>query len=265
MPLPELYNDDGDDFIVIAHRGASAYYPENTMVAIEAAVSMNAEMIELDVMLSRDGEPVVFHDAILNRITSSSGELVNFDLDYLRQLDAGSWFDPRFSDQRIPTLGEVVSYARGKVALNIEIKTGAYANTTDDGIERKCVNQVRECGMERHVIFSSFNYEVIRRVKELAPEIPAALLYNRKQSGGKLPSELIRHYGADAFNCNYWQLNKRRYRDLRANGIPFFVYTIDSERRMKKLLNLGAAGIFTNKPDLLRMVLGRRLNKRKKP
>jgi len=249
--LPKLYNDNEDGFIVIAHRGASAYYPENTMAAFRGAVEMNAEMIEIDIMLSKEGVPVVFHDATLNDHTDGEGRLDEFTVQELKKLDAGSWFDPEFAGQRILTLEEVLEFAAGKIALNIEIKTEAVSQDAEGGVEEKSLELVKEYKMEEYVMFSSFDYRAVRRLKEMDSEISAALLFEKNQSENKLPSELITKYRADAFNCSYQQLSKKRFRDLVSYKIPIFVYTVDQERRMRKLIKKGVSGVFTNKPDLL--------------
>lgn len=255
--LPILYQDNGDGFIVIAHRGASAYYPENTMAAFEGAVEMNAEMIELDIMMSKDGVPVAFHDAHLDDHTDGTGELKNYTLDALRRLDAGSWFDSKYSDQKIPTLEEVLKFSAGKIALNIEIKTEAVSDSLKGGVEEKSLKLVKKYGMENHVLFSSFDYRAIAHLKELDPDIPAAILFEPNQSGDLLPSGLIDKYGADAFNCSYRQLNKQWLGDIKEKDIPVFVYTVDQPGRMRKLLKKEVTGIFTNKPDVLWEVLGK--------
>lgn len=253
--LPKLYQDNGDGLVVIAHRGASAYYPENTMAAFEGALEMNAEMIELDVMLSKDGVPVAFHDASLEDHTDGSGELKNHTLEELQKLDAGSWFDPKFSDQTIPTLEEVLAFASGKISLNIEIKTEAVSDEVRGGVEEKSLELVQKYGMENHVLFSSFDYRAIAHLKELDPDMPAAILYEKSQSGKKLPSELLSKYSADAFNCSYGQLDTKRFKDIRKHDIPVFVYTVDRPSRMRKLVKMNVTGIFTNKPDVLWEVL----------
>lgn len=253
--LPSLYNDDGDGFIIIAHRGASNKYPENTMAAFKAAVEMGAEMIEMDVLMSQDGVPIVFHDARLNSHTSGKGRVRNHTVKELKKLDAGSWFDPRFSDQRIPTLEEVLAFARGKVALNIEIKTEAVTDRREDGIEEKSLELVREYGMEDYVLFSSFDYRAVKHLKELAPQVSVALLYNRSKSNFKLPHELLQKYKADAFNCSYRQFTQKRLANLRKHDIPSFIYTVNKEKQMRKLIAAGVTGIFTDNPDLLVQVV----------
>jgi glycerophosphoryl diester phosphodiesterase len=252
--MPRLYTDDGDGFIVIAHRGASAYYPENTMTAFRAAVDMKAEMIELDVMLSKDGVPVVFHDMLLDNHTNGKGEVNAMTLAELKELDAGSWFDPKFAGERIPTLEEVLKFAAGTIALNIEIKTEAVTDDPKDGVVAKSLALVKKYGMEEYVLFSSFDYRVAQHLRGLDSEMPVALLNDRKQTKGRLPSELINDYKANAFNCHYRELTKKRLRNAQAHGIPVLVYTVDKESRMRKLLERGVSGIFTNKPDALREV-----------
>lgn len=253
--LPKLYQDNHDNFVVIAHRGASAYYPENTMAAFRAAVEMEAEMIELDVMMSKDGVPVVFHDAELDDHSNGSGFVYKHTLAELRKLDAGSWFDQSFAGEPIPTLEEVLAFAAGKIALNIEIKTEAVTGEAKGGVEEKSLELVRKYGMEKYVLFSSFDYRAIRHLKQLDPSIPAALLYEKSQSGDKLPSELVEELNADAFNCSYRQFNNRMFKNIREHEIPVFVYTVDQKPKMKRLIKKGVAGIFTNKPDLLWEVL----------
>lgn len=247
----KLFNRSYEEPLVIAHRGASAYYPENTMAAFEAAVAMKADMIELDVLLSKEGVPVVFHDSKLDAHSNGKGQLQNFTLKELKKLDAGSWFDAEFSGQRIPTLEEVLEFASDTIALNIEIKTEAVSEQAANGVEEKVLRLVTNYGMQEHVLFSSFDYRAVKRLKEWAPGIPVAVLYEKKQFQKKMPSQLIKNCNADAFNCSYRQLNKRWIQDLKVHKIPFFIYTVDQKARMQKLLNMGAAGIFTNKPDVL--------------
>ncbi len=253
--LPTLYNDDGDNFIIIAHRGASAYFPENTMIAFKKAIELGAEMIELDVALSKDGVPVVFHDARLNKHTNGRGYLSNYTLNELKQLDAGSWFDPQFSNQKIPTLEEVLKFASGTIAINIEIKREAVSDSIFGGIEQKVIQLVNEFDMQNHVLFSSFDYRALLHLKQLAPDIPVALLYNRRQSNRLLPNQLVKKYGVDAFNCSYRQLSRKWIANLNKYRIPSFIYTVNSKKRMQKLIEGGVNGIFTDKPDVLQTVV----------
>ncbi|MGM0545864.1 MAG: glycerophosphodiester phosphodiesterase [Bacteroidota bacterium] len=253
--LPSPYNDDGGEFFIIAHRGASAYYPENTMIAFEKAVELGANMIEIDIALSKDGVPVIFHDAKLNQHTNGKGRLRNFTLQELKKLDAGSWYSARYSGQKIPTLEEVLAFASGTIALNIEIKPVAVSNNFESGIEQKALQLVKKYNMENHVLFSSFDYRALHHLKELGPEIPVALLYEKKQSRKLLPNQLVKKYQVDAFNCSIRQLKKKWIADLNEHQIPSFIYTVDKKSQMRKLIKAGVVGIFTNKPNVLREVV----------
>ncbi|HPD57219.1 MAG TPA: glycerophosphodiester phosphodiesterase family protein [Smithellaceae bacterium] len=243
-----------DRFTVIAHRGASAYYPENTIESFAGAIKMGAEMVELDVQLSRDGKVVVFHDEKINRCTNGRGKLAAYDLAELKKFDAGSWFSPKFKGANIPTLDEVLDLCCGKIAVNIEIKTEAVTEEIAGGIEEKCLALVEKHGMRRHVVFSSFDPRALAHLKEIDQRVSVAVLYDKKIYRDKLPSEIVGLLKADAFNCAQKELSKKRQADLRAHGISVNVYTVDLKSDMRKLLEAGVDGIFTNKPDVLKKV-----------
>lgn len=256
--LPTVFGDNGDGFIVIAHRGASGYAPENTMAAFQKAFEMKAEFIELDVMLSKDGVPVLFHDQTLDKKTDGTGEVKEYTFAELQQLDAGSWFSEEFSDEKIPSLEEVLSWASGKMALNIEIKTEAWREDPERSIEPRVVQLVRESGMSDHIIFSSFDYRILRRLNELAPELRTAVLYEPSQSGEKDPVTLVSELQANAFNCSATQLTPEWMNQLKTAGIPVLVYTVNDPEVMKFLMDAGVSGIFTDYPDRLMEVVAQK-------
>jgi glycerophosphoryl diester phosphodiesterase len=249
--LPTLYSDNGDGFVVIAHRGASAYAPENTIPAFEKALEMNAELIELDVMLSKDGVPVLFHDRLLDRKSTGTGEIRDYTLEELKKLDVGSWFSQEFAGESIPTLEEALQWATGKMALNIEIKTEAWRENLEESVEPRVIELVRQSGMQDHIIFSSFDYRILRRLKELAPDLRMAILYEPSQSGEKDPLTLVQELQADAFNCSATQLTEEWLGQLREAGIPVLVYTVNEPDAMKSLIEAGVSGIFSDYPDVL--------------
>ena len=144
---------EGDDFTIIAHRGASAYYPENTLPSFEGAIAMGADMVELDVQLTSDKEVVVFHDEKISRCTDGRGKIADHTLAKLKKLDAGSWFDKKFQNTRIPTLAEVLGVCKNKIAVNIEIKTEAVSKMFFGGIEEK---MSENCRTKRHEWSCSF-------------------------------------------------------------------------------------------------------------
>ncbi|WP_409377624.1 glycerophosphodiester phosphodiesterase [Gracilimonas aurantiaca] len=251
LPL-KLYNDDGDKFIIIGHRGASAYAPENTMSAFRMAAEMGAEMIELDIVLSKDGVPVVIHDETLDRTTNAKGLVSDYTLEELKMLDAGSWFSDEFKGEAIPTLEEVLEWAKGRVSVNIEVKTEAVTDEAEGGIESKALALVDKFGMREHVIFSSFDYRSASHIGALAPDVAKAILYEKSQSKGKSPADLAEEYSIQAFNCSFRELKSGWMSDMLAKEVPVLIYTVNDKKRMRSLINRGVSGIFSDKPDLLR-------------
>ena len=250
--LPNLSFDK--KFIVIAHRGASGYYPENTMSAFKAAIEMEADMIELDVLLSKDGVPIVFHDEKLDKKTNGKGLVQDLTLSELQKLDAGSWFDKKFEGEKIPTLREVLEYCRNKILVNVEIKTEAVSESEYGGVEESVMKIIKDLGVEEQIIISSFDYRVIERIKKSNSKIRTALLYEKKQSKKRSPVDLVKYYQVDAFNFSIRQLNDEWASQLNYLEIPFFIYTVNDEEKMRKVMEAGAKGIFSDKPDLLKKV-----------
>lgn len=247
-------NNNKSTFSVIAHRGASYYAPENTMAAFSLAYEMGADMIELDVLLSSDQIPVVLHDPHLKRTTNGEGKVENFSLEDLKKLDAGSWFSSEFKNEKIPSLKEVIQWASDKIALNIEIKPETVTEDAVDGIEAKTIQLVKKFGMEQHVVFSSFDYRVVDRIKNIDPKLITALLYNKKISQRRSPVYLAKKYKADSINLKWSEVYPKRIEQLRESKLPVWVYTVNEPVLMRRLMNQGVSGIFSDRPDLLRKV-----------
>jgi glycerophosphoryl diester phosphodiesterase len=245
---------EGDDFTIIAHRGASAYYPENTLPSFEGAIAMGADMVELDVQLTSDREVVVFHDEKLSRFTNGRGRIADYTLARLKKLDAGSWYDEIFKNTRIPTLAETLNVCKNKIAVNIEIKTEAVSKMLFGVIEEKCLKIVEQSGMNGHVVFSSFDSRAIMHLKQIDNTVTAAVLFEKKHYGSKLPSDIIDSVGADAFNCSASELNRKWLADVKFNNIPVNIYTVNDTKSMRRFLKIGVSGIFTNNPDILKSV-----------
>jgi len=253
-----LYNDNEDGFILIAHRGASGHAPENTLIAVRRAMEMRAEMVEVDILLSKDGVPVLLHDPSLDRTTDGTGIVSDYTLEELKRLDAGSWFGGQFAGERIPTVDELLEFSKGKMALNLEIKTQAVTDTLEGGVVEKVVGLVRKHGMERNVIFSSFDPRAIVQLKKIAPDIAGAILYDSRLYGGAHPVEIVSNLGADAFNCHWRQVRPALVDSLHKAGLPINVYTVNADTLMHQMLDMGVDGIFTDFPDVLLQVLRER-------
>lgn len=233
----------------IAHRGASAQAPENTMAALEKAVELGADAIELDLHVSRDGELVVIHDVTLDRTTDGRGPVHTHSLQELKQLDAGRWFGESFAGQRIPTLAEVLDRFAGKVPLALEVKAGS---AFFPGIEERVVSALREHQVLSQVAVASFDHHALFRLKELEPCLrTAALLVGRPMSMSAVagPSKV----DAMALECGL--VTKTEIDACRASGLQLVVWVVNEPAQMRHFIDLGIDGIITDRPDLLRHAL----------
>jgi glycerophosphoryl diester phosphodiesterase len=246
---------EGDNFTIIAHRGASAYYPENTIASFQGAISMGADMVELDVQLTKDGEVVVFHDEKITRCTNGRGRIADHTLIELKALDAGSWFDKKYQGAKIPTLAEVLNLCRDKIAVNIEIKTEAVTKAVFGGIEEKSLKIAEQNGVREHIVFSSFDPRAIKHLRQIDSKAAVAVLFEKGHYASKLPSDIIESLGADAFNCSQNELSSKWLSNLKLNNIPLNIYTVNDENNMRRLIKMGISGIFTNNPDILKRVV----------
>ncbi len=244
--------------LIIGHRGASAHAPENTIASFELALEYHADGIELDAKLTKDDHVIVIHDKTVNRTTDGEGEIAKLSLAKIRSLDAGSKFDQRFCNERIPLLDEVFEALGNKMLINIELTN--YANPSD-ALPEKVALLVRKFKVEDSVIFSSFLPKTLIRIKKLLPDIPAGLLalpgaagaLSRSFIGKWISSELVHPYFTDV-NKNF--MFREHHRRRKVN-----VWTVDTENDIREMLQYGVDGIITNNVPLayrLREVYGAR-------
>jgi glycerophosphoryl diester phosphodiesterase len=236
----------------IAHRGASAAAPPNTLAAFIKAMELGADGVEFDVHLSADGVPVVIHDFTVDATTDGSGRVAELTLAQLKQLDAGSTFDPSFAGAQIPTLEEVLEAVGSQLLLNIELKT---IGLRDNGLEQAVIAQVEQRGLGNRVLLSSFNPLCLRRAKRIAPHIPVGLLY-----APSLPLPLRRAWLAflaphEARHPEHAMVSARYMAWARRRGYRVNTWTVDDPDEMHRLIGLGVDGIITNVPDVLHSIL----------
>lgn len=235
-----------------AHQGASHEAPGNTLAAFLLAIELGADGIELDVHLSKDGEVVVIHDFTLEGATDGEGLVRDKTLAELKDLDAGIWFDPAFSGERIPTLQEVFDAVGDRLLLNIELKTKAIR---DDELVPAVVRLIEENHLLERVVVSSFNPWAVWSVKRLNPWIPVGQL---SAPDGPLllrRSWLQRLMRLEAIHPHYTLVDSEYVRRARKRGCRVNVWTADDPGEMWQLMRMGVDLIITNRPDLLRQVL----------
>lgn len=160
--------------LVIGHRGAEALAPENTWPSFQIGYEAGADLLELDVQLSRDGEAILFHDFTLQPKLGDPRWVRDLDWHELCELDVGRWFDPQFAGERIPRFADLLDWARGRVALWVDLKHGFQA-ADDDRLEMTALNLVEAAGMSEQVVISSWDQVALARIRARRPDIPLAV------------------------------------------------------------------------------------------
>lgn len=219
---------------IIAHRGASGSYPENTLLAIEQALLAKADGIEIDVFCV-ENELVVIHDENVSRTTNGTGFLQDFTLRQLQQLDAGS-------GQQVPTLWQVLQLVNNQTLLNIELK-GA---DTAEPLFKLLKKAETELGTEPDkLLISSFNHHLLKQIKKQRPDLKiGALTASLHLDYAAFASEL----GAWSVHCDGGFINQDLVQDAHQRGLKVLVYTVNDVTTAKKLRQLGVDGIFCNYP-----------------
>ncbi len=219
------------NFVKIAHRGASTYEPENTLLSFRRAMEMGADMIELDVRLSCDGHVVVIHDKELDRTTDGSGLVREKTLHELRELDAGK-------GEKIPTLEEVIGLVKGRAGLVIELK--------ETETEERVVNLVRKNNLIGETFIVSSYQDILKKVKELDPEIKTGLIIFYSPD----PIGLAKECSADVVAPFHNLVTRELVEKAHEFNLAIITWTVDDRKRAEELIIMGVDGIVTNKPDI---------------
>jgi glycerophosphoryl diester phosphodiesterase len=237
---------------VIAHRGFSGQAPENTLIAIERAVSIGAEMVEVDVTMTSDGHVICLHDDTLDRTTDGSGLPGRLSLAEIKKLDAGSWFSAVYSGERIPTLAETLEAVRGRVLINVEIKAEAVAS----GVVPAVARLITEHEMLDAVVVSSFSPEALRLMKITEPAIATVTLFNKDLHTGRDELEIIQEVGSRGCNISSRLVTPEMIDRYHSHGIPVGVYTINEASEMRRMMELGVDAVFSDYPDRMLELVG---------
>jgi glycerophosphoryl diester phosphodiesterase len=230
------------NFMVIAHRGASAYAPENTVAAFDLALQLGCRHLELDVDLTRDGHLVVTHDETVDRTTNGTGPAGSQTLAELRALDAGAWFGPQFTGERIPTYAEILERYRGRAHLHTELK--GRAPYLASGV----ADLVRQYGMVEHVTVTSFHYQRLVETRAYAPELPTGWLV-REVSDVTIAQ--ARKLGLTQICPKADRVTPALVRRLHAEGFVVRAWGVVDEALMRQVVDAGADGMTVNFPDTL--------------
>lgn len=229
---------------IFAHRGASAYAPENTVEAFALAMEQGADGIELDVQMTKDGQVVVIHDETIDRVSDGTGAVRDYTLEELKKFHFSNHME-NYENAVIPTLKEVLDLIKSSsMLLNIELKTGIYWYPN---LEEKTMELVKEAGMEDRVIYSSFNHYSIKKILELDSHAECAFLY----------SDVILNVDKYAKNAGVCGLHPAVYhlkmaeflKEYQESGLKVRVWTVNKKEDMEKFIKADLEAVITNYPD----------------
>ncbi|MFY9556294.1 MAG: glycerophosphodiester phosphodiesterase family protein [Blastocatellia bacterium] len=261
--------------LVIAHRGASGLAPENTLAAFRLALALGADGVEMDVQLSADGEPIVIHDARVNRTTNGIGAVSRLTRTELKNLDAGAWFERRLirrprgrtidrwpgaselSRETVPTLEEVLDFlAPARVErIYVELKGG---RGNKEQLLESVLSLVQRFRAERSVTLLSFDHEIIHRAKRFAGDIRTAATFparGRRLISTRSILRAAENAEVDEVALHFGLVSRRAVEALHERGLSVSVWTANSKIAMRRLTACGVDSIMTNFPDRLRAVL----------
>ena len=229
---------------VIGHRGAAALAPENTLASVRAAVSAGANMVEVDVILTSDGEPIILHDETLDRTTNGSGAVVATPWSSVQRLDAGSWFAPQFAGEGVPHLDALLRLCLDlEVKVNLEIKPnpGQDRETTEAAIAA-----IRRLWPDAVAwpLLSSFSAAALAAARDLAPEIPRGLLmWDPIPDWNRLAKDL----GCITVHARS-DIGSALAADILSAGFGLATYTVNDPADGRRLMQIGVQSIITDDP-----------------
>jgi glycerophosphoryl diester phosphodiesterase len=233
--------------LILGHRGAKNYAPENTLAAFKTALELGADGFELDTQLTSDGHVIVYHDKMVDRNTNGHGKLSQLSLAELRQLDAGSHFSDKFRGEKIPTLDEVFETVGKRAYINIELKN--FSTPFDHLVEKVC-EVIRRHEIQKNIIFSSFLPWNLKKAARILPDVPRGLLTIK----GKL-GEWGRSFGFDfgdytALHPYVSDVTAQQVHRVHKLNRKINVWTVNTEEDMRRLMNWGVDGLITDNPLL---------------
>ena len=218
---------------VTAHRGAGSLEPENTLRALQRAIDLGADQIEIDVQLTKDGHLILMHDPTVDRTTNGSGKIADLTLAEIRQLDAGS-------GERVPTLDEALALVKGKVTLQIELK--------GPGTAAPVVRTIEAAKQEDQVILTSFMHQELKDAHRLNPRLRLGALW------GRLPADVVqqtKQLDAEALHIWHEFVDQHLVAEAHAQGLLVRAWNTSKEEDMRRLITLGVDAIGSDRPDVL--------------
>jgi len=235
------------NFVIIGHRGNSSVAPENTLEAIHQAFAAGAGMVEVDLQLSREGVPIIIHDLTVDRTTNGKGYVSKKTLPQLKSLDAGSWKDPKYAGERVPTLAEALQAAKGNGRLLLDLKV--------DGTGAAVAKVLKSLNLPDNIV--AVGTQTPEQTQDYVIHVPGAeILYNFEAPSqweqDVFKKQLARGIKGFELGANW---SPEFISAAHAHGMPVYAYVINDEPTMRKLIEMGINGIETDFPERLAKVI----------
>ena len=234
--------------LAIAHRGASGYAPENTLAAFRRAVAQGVTFIETDLHLTRDAHFVAVHDETIDRTTNGQGAVHQMTLAELRRLDAGSWFASEFMSERLPTLEEILDFAKkNDVVFYLELKPNGFW-----GGEHALISALRAANEIARSVIISFDPAILASLRKIEPTLMTGLLYD---GSADKPFDRALEIGVRQLVIRGDLVSPNLLQQARKQDLQVVCWTVNSLAHMRMLVAAGVDGIMTDYPDRLLTVL----------
>lgn len=232
-----------DPVLIIAHRGSAATAPENTMAAVRAALDAGTDFVEIDVQETADGEVVVFHDSDFMKTSRNPLKIWEAKRADLDRIDIGSWFDPQFAGERVPTLDQVLAECKGRATVTIELKYYGH----DQQLEHRVVEAVERHDMSKEVAVMSLKPDKVAKIRKLRPDWTYGLLTSVQL--GDIGSFEVDFLGVSASGASRGFVQRAQRK-----GFDVYVWTVNDPYQMSAMMSRGVDGIITDEPAVARRV-----------
>ncbi|MFT6986295.1 MAG: glycerophosphoryl diester phosphodiesterase [Psychromonas sp.] len=231
---------------IAAHRGGASLAPENTLAGIHKAAELDLSWIEIDTQLSADGVPVIIHDKTVDRCSNGNGAVADLHWSELQQLDAGSWFDQAFADEKFPSLSQVLTICQPlTIQINLELKIH-----NGDDINKLCEQVTRvieQSGFpHQRLLISSFNHQAMQQIKQQLPDIRRGQLWETISDDWQEQLQAIDAYSA---HCHYRFLTKQQANQVKQAGYQLICYTANNPDEVREHWHWGVDLMITDTPQ----------------
>ena len=234
---------------VIAHRGFSYEYPENTMLAFQKAIELGIKCIETDVTILKDGTLVLFHDYETKDYTDFDGIINDLNYNAIQSIDAGSWKNEKFKNTRIPTLQELIDLCKKtNTIINLELKGEVSKNEKYwDSIVENTVKKVADNNAEDLIFYSSFEFDMLRTLKKISKNSKFGILLWEETGYWKDIADELKPKSIHLYDKT---INKDLVKNIKNEGYEIYVYTVNSLEFANALYSIGVDGVFTDMPNI---------------